>query len=185
MSDILIYAIVFISFVILLLMGYAITKMAELMNIKVYYIGFIPVINLYLIGKMIKTIDVSGKQLPWAQWIAPILPLIAVFLYFRRPLGVHIPDILVVAIFLIVGILWLYTWNTFFLTFGCDQKKAFIFTIIGSLFLVPLGLLIWNVRNNKPEFIEVYSEKPKRRPSASKSSKAIKNKRKKRKKRGL
>ena len=143
-----VYIVLIIVFALLLLMCYTIAKISELMEFKNYPLAFFPIINLYFVGKMIRTIDIGGRQLKYPQWIAPLIPTLAIFMFFNVKL---FHPILLIILYLILAILWLYLWVTFFLTFNCSYKKAHWFGILGSILLLPLPLFIWNVRNNEPD----------------------------------
>jgi len=147
-SDFLVIAISIVTFsffAIIVLGSFAIAKMGESISMKRFWLGYIPVLQFYVIGKLIETIDFPNFRIPKAQFVLPLLPIIATL----SVLYVSIPIVSVVLVF-ICAILWLYAWNTFFLLYCHPFKKAIAYTFIGGIFIIPIYLFVFLVRKNKP-----------------------------------
>lgn len=165
------YIAVFVIAALIVVGNYVLMQMAHLMKIKGYWMALIPVVQLYVIGKMIGTIDINGKQLKHPEYILPVAVIGIIVLlfnfYFNLPVNVAVATILLI----IFSVIWLYGLQTFFLTFGCSYKKSIWFTLIGGILLIPLPIFIIAIRNNEPQFEEiVVKEKRKKNPNKKKKS---------------
>ena len=140
-----IYVITFLFFATIVLGSYSIAKMGTDANIKLYWLGYVPILQFYVIGKLIETIDLPSFRIPKAEFIFPLLPIIATL-----PIIYATNYIVKIIVILACSLMWLYAWNTFFLLYCRPLKKANIYTFIGGILLLPLYIFVFLLRNNKP-----------------------------------
>ncbi|MEI6602047.1 MAG: hypothetical protein WCL54_01010 [Clostridia bacterium] len=140
-----IYIVTFVFFAIIVLGSFAIAKMGEAADIKRYWIGYIPVLQFFVIGKLIETIDLPFFRIPKAEFVFPLLPILAWAGFFY---GNNV--ILQTVVVFVCAIIWLYAWNTFFLLYCRPAKKANLYTMIGGIFILPLYIFIFLLRKKKP-----------------------------------
>ncbi len=139
-----IYIVTFLFFATIVLGSFAIAKMGEAAGTKRFWLGYIPILQFYVLGKLIETNDTPYFRIPKAEFVFPALPLIilGVILFLPVPLVAGV-------IAFVCAIIWLYAWNTFFLLYCRPTKKANLYTIIGGIFILPLYVFIFLVRKNK------------------------------------
>ena len=141
---VLIYVISFLFFLVIVLGSFGIKRMGELDNMKLYWLGYLPIIQFYVIGKLIDTIDTPLARIPKAEFVLPALPIISILL----PIFNTNTLVNTVLIF-IAAVIWLYAWNTFFLLYVRPIKKANKLTFIGGILIIPLYFFIFKLRKEK------------------------------------
>ncbi|MEI6132052.1 MAG: hypothetical protein WCQ41_04435 [Bacillota bacterium] len=146
---IVIYVITFLFFATIVLGSFAIAKMGERANLKTFWLGYLPVIQFFVLGRLIETIDFPNFRIPKAEIIFPLLPVVSFFSILYVP---NVP-FQVIIVFL-CAIIWLYAWNTFFLLYANTVKKANIYTLVGGILILPLYIFIFLLRKQKPNILE-------------------------------
>ncbi|MGI6606621.1 MAG: hypothetical protein ACOX2X_06215 [Peptococcia bacterium] len=114
--------------------------MAEKAGVTPRWVAFIPVINAYIWGKIIKEIRVSDFVLPRPEIVLPLAPFIYALLYqvpFLDPL-------------FLLCLLALYATGYYFLYLLYRPDSAAVYTIISIVFPFVVPFFFYSLRNEAP-----------------------------------
>jgi len=114
--------------------------MAEKAGVTPRWVAFIPVVNAYIWGKIIKEIRVSNYVLPRPEIVLPLAPFIYALLYQVPFLG---------PLFLLC-LLALYAAGYYYLYLLYRPDSAAVYTIISIVFPFVVPFFFYSLRNEAP-----------------------------------
>ncbi len=134
-----IVAAIFIVFYVLFAIG--LMKMAERMEIENPWLAWVPIANLYLLGKVVGDIELFGNVIPYTEWIL----VATVFVSFIPFVG---------QILAFVGFIYIYIVYYKLFKMYSDGKETLY--IILTIFLHIAPIFVFLLRNN--ERVEVVTK---------------------------
>ena len=132
-----VFAIIGVVFYILASIG--LYKLAQNANIPNPWLAWIPIVDLYILGLLIKSVKVSTYEIPKLELVLP-LGCIAVNLFDRVPV---IGFLLQIAYYILI-LLSLYKLYSMY-----RPQDATLWTIL-SIFAFPIPILLYIMRNDRP-----------------------------------
>jgi hypothetical protein len=131
-----VFAILIAFYVILSLALYQMAKNANLEN---PWLAWIPYLDLYIIGKLIKSLKISTYQIPSIEVVLPVASGITFVAGYIPVLG----TIVAIANFVLI----LFALNKLYKMY--KPESAVLFTVL-SIFVVPVPFIFQSIKNNTP-----------------------------------
>lgn len=135
--SILIFILISIAFYIIF--AYALYKMAVNAGLENPWMAWIPILQWYILGKLIKTLKIGNYDIPSIELVLPVASLLVVVLNRIEIIG----SLLSLANF----ILTLFALNKLYKMYKPDQ--ATLFTVL-SIFGLPIPFIFMSIKDLKP-----------------------------------
>lgn len=129
-----------IALVLYLLQSYGIYKMANNLNVENSWLSFIPIFNLYIIGKIVPTIEIGSKKIDNMEMVLPWCSVICIVLGLIPFIGIIIS--------FIPAILFFYVSYFLYKKYNPDSAKLMIIISIFLPFMTPIFIFV--LRNKPP-----------------------------------
>lgn len=137
-----------ISIALYVLMAVGLYNLAKTENTGNEWFAFIPILQLYIIGKILKEIKISTYTIPSLELVLPLAP---VTLYVADAILRIVPILgALVALILNIAFIVLYAivMYNFYKRYKGDQTT--VMTILSVIFPFMIPIFIFNLRNAKP-----------------------------------
>lgn len=122
-----------------LLFSYGLYKLADRAGVENSWLAFIPLVQYYTMGKVIKDLKIGNWTVPHLAWVLLLTPIIYSILA-QIPILNAIAGVLYLLFYIIVT----YT------LFKKYSHNALVMTIIGFLLPFMYAIFIFAIRNNRP-----------------------------------
>lgn len=119
--------------------SFALYRLAEKRNIDLPWLAWIPIAQMYIVGKMIKSIKISTLEIPMLEVVLPAAML--AFVLFRR---ITVLGFIISVVFYALLILSFYNLYRQYL-----PENAVAYTIL-SIFLIPVPFLLLKLSKMEP-----------------------------------
>lgn len=119
--------------------SFALYRLAEKRNIDLPWLAWIPIAQMYIVGKMIKSIKISTLEIPMLEVVLPAAML--AFVLFRR---ITVLGFIISVVFYALLILSFYNLYKQYL-----PENAVAYTIL-SIFLIPVPFLLLKLSKMEP-----------------------------------
>lgn len=143
----LLFAII-IGIVLYLLASIGLYGLAKSENTGNEWLAFIPILNFYIIGKILREIKIGGYTIPMLELVLPLasiaVPIAGNILGIAPILGTLVEALLYLA-YLVFSILVMYN---FFKRYKGDQ--ATLMTVVSVVLFFMWPIYLFNLRNSKP-----------------------------------
>lgn len=125
-----------VDIILYVLFAYALFKMAKTKKLENAWMACIPILQMYILGKLIKSLNVLGYDIPQIEFVLPVFGIVIIVLNKVPILGTVLS--------IIYYILTLFVLNKLYKMY--DVEKATLFTVL-SIFGFPVPFIFMYLKN--------------------------------------
>jgi len=119
--------------------SYALYRLAQKRNVEMPWLAWIPVVQMYIVGKMVKTVKISNFEVPSLEIVLPVATLVNIVLS-----GIPVLGVLISLVYVVLLLLTLYN-----LYMQYVPDNAVVYAIL-SIIVIPIPFLLLKLAKMDP-----------------------------------
>ncbi len=138
------FVLVIIGIVLYVLMAVGLYKIASNRGIENPWLAWIPVANMYLLGKIVKSVSIGGWEVPSIELVLPLAPIALGIISIIPVLGQIIYTLGIIA----YAVVFFFVLHKLYSTYRPQQ--AVLWLVLSIIFSFMISIFIFILRNDTP-----------------------------------